>query len=294
MPFSVLLVGRDSLIGTALEQRLRDRGCTIFGTSRRDVHPGGGQTYKLDLAAPPSEWVLPDRVDYAVICAGMTNQRLCVENPALARLVNVDHTIAFCRRFLAQGARILFPSTNLVFACDRALQPADSPYAPLTAYAAQKMEVEQFLVGYSDKVSICRLGKVISCTMPLIAGWIGDLRLGKEVQALHDLRMSPVSLAYTVTFLDKILQSSQGGIFQIGGEKEISYCDLARRLAEHFGGDESLAHCHSSYEIGQSLATMPRHPSLDTSRTQRELGIPPQSLDALMTDLVQEFQATAA
>ena len=157
-------------------------------------------------------------------------------------------------------------------------------------YAAEKAAVEQSLLAAGSLATICRLAKVLTGRLPLVAHWLTDLAANRPISAFNDLNVSPVSLGYVAEFLLRAIRQPQGGIFQISGAQELSYCALAKALAKRCGSPASLVHCRSGHEAGIDLPAFPRHPSLDGSRTRAILGLSPQPLPDLLDELVISFE----
>ena len=286
-----LIVGIDSVIGRALAARLAAAGHEVIGTSRRAGI--AGNTLFLDLAQNVAEWQPPAGVSVAVLAAAV-NQQSCVSDPAGSRRVNVYNTLHVARRLLSTGARIVFPSTNLVFACESPNQPADSDYRPLNEYAAQKAEVEQRLSESGGAVTICRLAKLLTAELPLIADWLRAFTALQPITAFSDLNIAPVSLSYTTEFLARVIARKQTGIFQISGAQELTYCDFAKMLARSMHLPADLVKCRDSHTVGVHLPAAPRHPSLDATRTKQSLGLAPQSVQQVVDELVNSNESRHA
>ena len=287
----VLIVGADSVIGRALAARLSEDGHEVIGTSRRAGAAGNSQF--LDLAQDVAVWRPPAGVSVAVLAAAV-DQQSCVGDPVGSRRVNVDNTLQVARRLLSAGARIVFPSTNLVFACENPNQSANSAYRPLNEYAAQKVEVEQRLLESGGAVAICRLAKLLTAELPLIAGWLRAIAKREPIIAFSDLNIAPVSLTYTTEFLARVIAQKETGIFQISGAQELSYCEFARALARSMHLPVDLVQCRTSHAVGIRLPAAPRHPSLDPSRTKEALGLAPQPVQQVLDELVKSYESRHA
>jgi dTDP-4-dehydrorhamnose reductase len=292
MAGKVLIVGVDSLIGSALADRLARQGRDVIGTTRRTA-ASSRDTLFLDLASDVTQWRPPQGIAVSVLTAAM-NQQQCLEQPELSRRVNVVNTLAVARRLMVDGIRVVFPSTNLVFDCLRPNQPVDTPYRPMSLYAAQKAEVEQGLLQSAGLASVCRLAKIITGKLPPVSRWLNDLAANRPVTAFGDLNVAPVSLAYTAEFLLRVLDAEERGVFQITGAQELSYCELAKSLASACGRSDSLVECCNSADAGVLLQAAPRHPSLDANRVMDVFGLPPQPLSECLRDLTSSFEGSNA
>ena len=280
----ILVVGGESQIGAALSVALCRLNYDVITTTRRESCVSK-KTLSLDLAQDVDEWKAPEEISVCFLLAAM-GQHQCEQHPRLARLVNVQNTIRIARRLAENGSKIVFPSTNLVFDCTRPDQSANGPYRPLSHYGALKAEAEQELLTLGRSTTVVRLAKVITPALPVIAAWLKNLASGRSIRAFRDLHIAPVSLRYVVELFVLILRNDASGIFQISGEEEISYCKLAGALAEAIRAPTALVECVNSNEVGVRLVAAPKHPSLDASRTQSELGLAPQPLADLLSDFI--------
>lgn len=274
-----LIIGGDSWIGAAVRSQLLADGREVLATSRR---PGSPDIH-LDLSAVVDDVQPLPHAAVALIAAGITDQVRCAE--ADARSTNVENTLLLARHLMGLGTRVVFLSTNLVLDGSVPKQQATAPYRPLSEYGRQKADVETALLMEPGKAAICRLSKVLHRDLPLIRGWLVQLKAKEPVRAFSDLMIAPISLAYAATFVSDVMQRDLSGIFQVSGDKEVSYCDLARALARRIGRSADLVECVASAEAKVRLAASPRHPGLDASRVQDEFGIRPQSLDEVIDEL---------
>ncbi len=280
-----LIIGQKSFLGQRLYTALIEQGEHVYGTSRGEKDKTA-QILEFDLSSNRENWPsFPDQIESVFLSAALTNQKVIEENQEHARLVNVEKTLEIVDFFLKRESHIVFPSTNLVLANEVPSQKIDAPYKPLSLYAGFKAEVERKLLEKQPQATICRLPKILDFSTPLIQNWCEKLKAKEQVQALTDLIVAPVSVSYAIKILCKVMKMRPGGIIQMGGE-EVSYFDIAQLIAEKLGVSRKLVIPQTSEEIGISLASNPRHPSLDTSRTEESFGIPAQSLDDFISDII--------
>lgn len=223
---SLLVVGLDSMIGSALMQEAESRGIPCQGTSRRP-----GARWHLDLAASPESWQFPENATTAILCAARSRLADCEARPEETRAINVTATVALARRLNSQGTRIVFISSNQVFPHDLPCAPDEStPVAPVTTYGRQKAEAEQAILELSPKNAVIRLTKVISPDHGLLAEWKRMIASGKPINAYSNLKISPIPLRTTSNRILDIAQSGREGILHLGGSRELSYVELANQF----------------------------------------------------------------
>lgn len=269
-----LVVGADGMIGGALAEALRRTGAQVAATA---LSPGGETAgcLRLDLAEPEGLWPLPARVEAAYLMAAIPSLEACRSDPAGSRRINVERTVAIARRLLGRGARILFPSTNLVFDGETPMRRPEDPVSPGTEYGRQKAEAERALLALEGAVTVVRLTKVVAPGMPLLGRWRKALLAGEAIRPFTDKVMAPIPLAFVAEVFRAAGSRPMPGILQVSAERDISYAEAAAFLAERLGAPSGLVRPMPSREVGLDLDAVPRHTTLDTGRLRREVGLEP-------------------
>src|SRR6266404_4182540 len=111
---TMLVIGADGMIGRALAARLTSDGYNVIGTSRR-AEDG---LIAFDLARDAEQWS-PPSAKVAFLCAAVTSQEKCRNEPTASRAVNVNATLALAEKLVQQGTHVIFLSTNLVLLGER-------------------------------------------------------------------------------------------------------------------------------------------------------------------------------
>ncbi len=289
---TVLVVGADGMIGRALAERLAVRGRHVVCTT---LVPTPGAVV-LDLARDAAEWAPPPAAT-AYLCAAVTSQDQCRAEPAKSRGVNVEGTLALAEKLVRQGTHVVFPSTNLVLDGRTPHQPADAPYAPQTEYGRQKAEAEQRLRRLPG-TCVVRFTKVLGRATPLLLGWIAALREGQPIRPFSDMLLAPVPLDFAVEALLKVAARRAEGVVQVSAEKDITYAEAARFVADCLhvplsvsgrgaGGEGGLVQPVAVADSGIAIEYVPNHTTLDTTRLQHEFGLVPPLVWAAITLAMQ-------
>ena len=268
-PRGVLVVGADGLIGRSLAQRLEAVNCRVVATSRRS---DGGEF--LDLAQGVESWIVPKGISLAYLCAAETSMVRCERFPAQTFKVNVSSAILLARKLVDAGVKVVFLSSNRVFDGTTPFVKADACHAPCTEYGRQKAEVETRLLEMGPNAVIVRLTKVLDAHSGLIATWREALGRGGAVTPFHDMVMAPVPLQAAVEALAVIGLSGGGGIYQASADRDISYEQAARRVAQRIGADPYLIRPIASRDSTVAMEHLPAHTTLDGTRLRDELHIP--------------------
>lgn len=267
---SVLIVGADGTLGRALSKSLAADAIPAWATTRRP-NGEGRRRMMLDLAGDPDSWSLPGAgVETAFLCAAAASVDQCRTDPAGTRRVNVVGTAELARRLTAQGVFVVFLSTNLVFDGATPHAPPDAITSPVTEYGRQKAEVERELLALGEDASVVRLGKVVGPHLPLLQGWIGDLRAGKPIHPFSDMRMAPVTVGFVVSVLREVASRRAAGVIHASSAADITYSDAARLIALKLGADERLVQPVSARDA--HIEHLPLHTALE-GNTMERLGI---------------------
>jgi dTDP-4-dehydrorhamnose reductase len=281
-----LVVGADSSIGAAAARRLVKAGIDVIGTTRRSSGDCVSR-WRLDLAEAPECWQLSQApVTVAVLCAAVTSVDRCREAPAATRRVNVEGTLALARRLREAGAHVVFLSTNQVFDGERPRRPAGDPTCPRTEYGRQKAEVEGELLR-DGGATVVRLTKVVAPGMAVLRGWADALRRGEAVAPFTDMVFAPVPLDFVAGTLVRVGERRAGGIVQISGERDVSYAEVAARLARRLGAPEALVRPVSYVTKGLPPESAPCHTTLDDSRLRGEFGQAPPAVWETIDSLIE-------
>jgi dTDP-4-dehydrorhamnose reductase len=259
MPGRVLIIGAEGGIARGLAAAYANDGVEVWRTTRRpnNVAP---QCLFLDLSESAENWHLPPvPIDIVFLCAAVTSQAQCENQPDATAQINVLHTIQLGRQLAAAGTFVIFVSTNLVLDGETPFAAATHPYNPQTAYGRQKAEAERQLLQLGQQAAIVRVGKVIAPGMPLFEKWVSDLRLGQCINPYHDLAMAPVSLSFAVEVLRKVAQQRRPGIIHATAARDMTYAQAAVLIAQKLGVDPAQIDPVSR----ATTVFAPRHAALD-------------------------------
>lgn len=216
----------------------------------------------------------------------MTSMQDCAARPDLSERVNVAAPVALARRLAADGARIVFVSTNLVLDGETPFARLDAPRRPQTLYAAQKARVETALLEDGPPVAaVLRITKVAETLLPLLGRWAQDLAAGRIVRPFSDLVCAPLRLAALVEALVRLGAAPRPGLHHFGADRDVAYAEIARCLAAALGRDPALVEPTTAAAAGVRLPAAPRHTTLDSTPTLAHLGLPQERTDAALDGL---------
>ena len=210
-----LVIG-NGLIGRHLYYSLRP---DVVMTSRKEVN------------LSRDDWELP-KCSTAYICAGVTSTQECEEHPEESRLVNVTNTIKLVKRLKA--SRVVWISSERVYDGSKPYKKVTDEVCPTTEYGKQKAETEKLLLDLG--VTVIRFSKVLGWDVPLFEGWISRLERNEFIYPYSNMSMSPMPVSFAVQVLSKV----RGGLYQVSGDKDLSYARVAYHIANQMGKDLAL------------------------------------------------------
>ena len=281
-----LLVGGDSEIGATTYRYLKTRNIPAAATTRRRENVDSNRPF-LNFGDSIADWRPPNGTDAACIFAAIARLNICAADPIGSANINVTQTLSLIERLLADNIYVLFLSTNQVFDGTKPMMKVNAALSPVSEYGQQKAKVESQLHRYVNRgapISVLRLTKVLSPRMPLLRGWIEKLSANAPIAAFHDMMLAPVPTSLVVQTINSLMASRITGIFQLSGERDVSYADVGRHLAERLSVDPALVVETSAADNGQPAGATPRFTSLDSTILCKRLGLKvPEVWDAIAT-----------
>ncbi len=211
--------------------------------------------------------------------AALADIDMCEENKALAYEMNVGVTKHLVDLSKDTGTRVLFFSTDTVFDGQEGGYMEDDVPHPLNYYGRTKVEAEQLVLAYEGPRVLFRLSLVMG--LAVFAG--GNSFLSRMLDTLAQNAPVYFPSAETRTPLDvvtlsrsvcEVLEKEElSGIFHLAGNEKMTRFEMAKRIAQFYGYDQSLVHDQKT-EAGKSRAPRPADVSLDNGKAKRTLRTP--------------------
>lgn len=268
-----LVVGSDSLVGRALMGHLERAGEHVVGTTRRRDPVDESHLY-LDLSEDSvDKWRCPWLVAVAVICACVTKLEACANDPVGTARVNVQGVAKLATKLVAEGAFVIYLSSNQVFDGTMPHRLPNDPVSPVTEYGRQKAEAERQMRQWGGSVAIVRFTKILEPKPPLFSAWAKSLKNDEIIQPFSDMAMAPIPLSCAVSVLRLLADLRLPGIFQLSGDRDISYAEAARMGAKMLKADPSLVQPVEAFKSGRFTECIPTHTTLNTDRLRSTFGI---------------------
>jgi dTDP-4-dehydrorhamnose reductase len=287
-----LVVGGDSLVGSALQVHCRKLGLTVDASSRRAEAPGA---IFLDLGDPDFTPLQGSRYDVAFICAAVTSMQVCQSDPVLSRRINVDNTLDLMRRLADRGTHLVFLSSSQVFDGETPMPDEAAPTAPKNEYGAQKLAVEQAIERHVLPAAVLRVTKVLADRpVGVFKGWFEALAKGQPVQAATNMALSPVMVADVAEAAERLAAGCHRGVWHLGSSDDIGYFDAARLMAEMRHLPLSLVQGEALTETQVPEIYRHRYVTLSCEKIARTLPMPVRRARDILDALFAGFPQPAA
>jgi dTDP-4-dehydrorhamnose reductase len=234
---SILVIGSDSRIGSALLKKYRKSGNLVYGTTRRAID-NDNHIYSLDLSDKYVDYEKLPVTSTVFLCAYITSMSQC-DSDINSSAINVDGIVRLATHYLSKGSLVVFLSSNAVFNNNQIIPDELEVPEPKSSYGRQKFAAEQKLLKIATSspgdLVIVRMTKVLSSDLPLLRDWADAANKGEVINPFSDVKICPISLNFVISSLKRIASMRDSGVFHLSGEIEISYLDLAKKTLEICG-----------------------------------------------------------
>jgi len=258
----IAVVGATGLIGQAVKNELRAEGHDVVGTSRR---ASSESCLRLDLSDRGTWSSLPPHATAVLVCGGVSDVRQCREQPEATRAINVA-SVAELANFVAErGAKPVVLSSSYVFDGSRPDFSPEDNVRPMNEYGRQKAEMERVVMSIVPDSCIVRLTKVFGGTNKLLSSWRQSLFEGRAISAASDARVSPLTTGFVASALADMLLNPRSGVWHLSPIDDVSWFEIAKKLAAQCGCDRSAVTARRLAEIDPTVEFVPRFGSLKTA-----------------------------
>ncbi|MBT5399998.1 sugar nucleotide-binding protein [bacterium] len=234
----VLIIGGDSLIGSALFEYWREDKTIQCYSSTRNNHLVSDSRPYIDLKKPEL-FKIDKHYEVVILCASISSIVSCNLNKKQTRIINVDNTYSVSKKLSQLGAHIIFLSSNQVFDGTVPFKKNNDSKSPISEYGKQKVDTEELISGLK-RFSILRLTKVMHPELSLLLKWKGILENGEKISAFKDMYFSPIDIKKVIGKIDFLTKKKLVGIYHCSGCEDISYYDFAIKYVEELGYSKEL------------------------------------------------------
>jgi dTDP-4-dehydrorhamnose reductase len=182
--------------------------------------------------------------DFVINAAGFTNVDACESNKELSWNANVKGTESIAMSSWAIDSHLVYISSDYVFDGKEGPYTEDDIPHPISYYGRTKLAAENAVRTSGTKFTIIRTNVLYGSgekNRPDFASWVIDsLSKGKEIKIVTDQYNNPAFIDDLVDGINKTMDNSLQGIYNIAGDEVVSRYEFTLRLARYFNLDESL------------------------------------------------------
>jgi dTDP-4-dehydrorhamnose reductase len=270
---SLLLTGASGQLGSYLLRQLLHEGASFTAWSgSRTGSLLGVPLLPIDLCDPAAcaQGFRAARPAVVLHAAALARVGDCFRNPQRARQVNTDATAGLVDLCAAQGVRLIFVSTDLVFSGQRAPYRESDPPSPVSVYGQTKADAERIVLARPGNV-VVRLsllfGPALNGQGSFFDDQVAALRTGRPITLFVDEWRTPLDLASAARGLLRVARSSITGVLHLGGPERLSRLEMGQQLALVLGKDPSVL-VPARREQVPADEPRPEDVSLDSTRWQ--------------------------
>lgn len=232
-----LLTGASGQLGSYLRRRLREEASPFVAWAGSRATEG---CQSIDLSDSDAVRRAFRAADPAVVihAAALARVADCHRDPSLAHRINATATETLAEECRRSGARLVYVSTDLVFAGDHPPYREDATPQPLSVYGKTKL-MGELAAARCDNHLIARVsllfGPALATTTTFFDDMVSALRERKPINLFHDEWRTPLDLSTAADALLALAQGEATGVVHVGGPERISRLEMGRRLATHLG-----------------------------------------------------------
>lgn len=212
--------------------------------------------------------------DIVVHTAAETNVDRCEVNKEHAWKVNAEGTRNIAKTCNRVGAKIVYVSTDYVFAGGKELFTEEDKPSPVNYYGLTKLEGERYVTDICEDYVIVRTSVLYGWHpwKPNFAKWvIESLREAKRIRVVNDHYNSPTLAENLAEVILEVIDRGLKGLYHTGGRERINRFNFALKIAETFDLDSRLIKPIKMSELGAWVAKRPRDSSLCVDKIQKEV-----------------------
>jgi dTDP-4-dehydrorhamnose reductase len=266
----IVIIGASGQVGSALVAEAQRRGLALTRAGRREP-------VRVDLEDNASlDTVFASRPDAVLLAAGYTYVDGAEREPERAMVVNARAPEALAREAARLGVRVVYFSTDYVFAGGADPYHEDDPTAPATVYGKSKRQGELAV--------LCHTGHLVVRTSVVYGVDPGEknfiyqlLRAARERRRLKvasDQRSNPTFTEELAWASLELLERGTSGIVHAVGPLALTRPELGELAGRTFGFDAAaVMDVTTTSGLGQ-VAPRPLRVSLADDKLRRVLGRP--------------------
>ena len=298
----ILLTGSNGLLGQKIVKLIQvdyKEDFQLLATSKgnnRIERLEGVEFQSLDISDAESVEALFDsfQPDYLINTAAMTNVDACEEDKEGCRLANIEAVRILGEACEKHDTFFLHLSTDFIFDGEDGPYTEDDEPNPLSYYGWSKLEgeklVEKLRCPWAIARTIIVYGVAEQMSRSNIVLWAKSaLEKGDPLSIVNDQFRSPTLAEDLAKGCMQIIEKNAQGIYHLSGKDYMSIIELVRRVAKHFGLDDSNLSEISSSSLNQAAKRPPRT-GFVLAKAMKDLNYQPHSFEEGLTIVDQQMR----
>ncbi len=267
----VVLTGASGQLGAYLVPCLKNAGHDVVAWSNSTPFMHDGTPLRrVDLTSSQSveRGLEEDRPEVVMHAAAMSSADEVRRNPSTGYAVNVLGTSLLIHWCEAAAIRMIFTSTDLVFAGDQAPYDERAPTSPLLEYGRNKAMAESIIMKLSNHLiaRVSLLYGATRCGRPnFFTKSISAIKADQPQSFFEDEFRTPLHYQTAAEILSRLVDHPVRGILHVAGSERVSRYELMRRSALVLGLDPGLVHPNRFRDL-ELAEPRPADVSLNTTR----------------------------
>ena len=281
MSRKVLITGAAGFIGENIAHRLHREPFGLYlAYGTRKPRSEALEKFSADLRVRGSfSGTLRDlRADTVVHTAALTNPDTCQRDPDRAHAVNVEGTREVAEWAESRGARMIYISTDLVYAGDGSFYREEDPTGPTNVYGETKLAGEEEVRRICSDWVVLRLALSYGPTRGVLGDWTRNMRAaldeGKELTLFTDQFRTPAYAGDTAEAVFRFARGQGQGLYHMGGRERVSRYAFGIRFARAYGLPEDRFRPIAMADLPMDASRAPDC-SLNTEKIFLEIGLFP-------------------
>lgn len=268
----MIIIGANSFIGKYLYEYFSKKE-KVIGTYFSKPEEN---LIQFDISNPDlSKLGSIDKEKYCIVCSAIGRIDDCKKEEEKSYKINVEGTKKLIEQLFSKNITPVFLSSSYVFAGDKKNPDEKDERNPRTIYGRQKKEIEDFLIKSGKRFLVLRLSKVYGLKKgdnSLLTGMIEQISENPVNKYAKDQVMSPVYVEDIVKVLDLATERSLTGIYNVSGEEQFSWYDLAEIINNEFKLNKKIEAC-SINDFNFLEKPRPLNTGLNPGKMVIEIGI---------------------
>ena len=265
---TVLITGSAGLLGSKLASLYKKNGYFVGAIYRTTEPKNYDIKYKIDLSKNDELLAIKHHFQIIINCAGFTdvneNERF-PEKSWIENVVASNNVSEFARKYKAKFVHI---STDHYSSNENLNRNETTSVYPVNQYGYAKLEAEKIILRKNKDALIIRsnfFGKNSIKGNSLLEWILNKIESNEPIFGFDDVFFNPVSIDYLFDAINKLLENSAKGIYNIGSKDAISKYNFIKLVYDNLGTTQTKLIKSNSIE-NASFVKRPKFMALNCSK----------------------------